>query len=303
MQFMNKAVALLALTALIAGCQPIIPFNNPAAQYPIFRCVAYFDQESISRQQVDYISDLSKRGEKGCTMILGKMYERGHGVSQDIPQAKALYQSVADVDPAAYAQLGRMAEKGIGGPPNMVEARQFYQRAVTKPGNTNVEAKLAEFMEYGKGGPQDFPGALTHYLNTAGLVGSASWQGMERMRAKGLTLTIEQQQSYNNIFTNSVEYGVRKKIKAIKKTLAKENMSVPASKTVQVQLEYTPGSLVPGISLLESSGDSAIDQKVMQGFGDYRFPADPIMPPGQKTFKAIASVRPDAEDALPSKKE
>ncbi|EJM13849.1 Sel1 repeat protein [Pseudomonas sp. GM18] len=300
---MNKAVALLSLTALIAGCQPIIPFNNTADQYPILRCVAYFDQQSISRQQVDYISYLSERGDKGCTMILGKMYERGHGVAQDIPKAKALYQSVADMEPAAYASLARMAEQGVGGPPNLVEARQFYQRAVTKPGNARNEAKLAEYMENGKGGPQDFQGALELYLNAAGLVGDASWQGMERMRTKGLTLTIQQQQHYNKIFVNSVEYGVRKKIEAIKKTLAKENMSVPASKLVRVQLEYTPGSLVPVISLLESSGDSAIDQKVLQGFSDYRFPADPIMPPGQKTFKAIAFVRSDAKETLASKKD
>ncbi|MCE6978230.1 sel1 repeat family protein [Pseudomonas frederiksbergensis] len=301
---MNKAVALLALTALIAGCQPIIPFNDPAAQYPPgLRCFAYWGQKPIGSLEIDYIRDLSKRGDKACTMILGHMYQGGQGVAQDIPQAKALYQSVADVDPAAYAQLGRMAEKGIGGPPNLVEARQFYQRAVTKSGNIEVEAKLAEFMEYGKGGPQDFQGALAHYLNAAGIVGSASWKGMERMRAKGLPLTIEQQQNYNNIFINSVQHDIRKKIKAIQKTLAKENMSVPASKLVRVQLEFTPGLLVPVISLLESSGNGAIDQKVMQAFSDYRFPADPIMPPGQKTYKAIAFVTPDAKDTLPSKKD
>ncbi len=62
---------------------------------------------------------------------------------------------------------------------------------------------------------------------------------------------------------------------------------------VKVQLQYAPGSLVPAISIRASCGNRDIDQQVMQGFADYRFPGDPIMPPGQKTYEAIAVVRTD----------
>jgi hypothetical protein len=304
MQFMNKAVALLVLTTLIAGCQSFNAYDSQANRdAPGLACVIYGGQEPIDAQEINSIRYLSTLGDSTCTMILGKLYESGRGLPQDIAKAKALYLSVAGKDPFAYARLGRMAEEGVGGPPNLVEARQFYQRAVTMPLNGDVEAKLAGFMEEGIGGPQDFEGALTHYLNAPGFVGDASWQGMERMRAKGLTLTSEQQQRYNDRFIDTVQYGFRKKIEAIQKVLAKENTPIPAGKQVRLQLEYTLGSLVPGLSLVESSGVSAIDQTVMEGFSDYRFPADPIMPPGLKSFKLIAVVRPGAKDTLASKKD
>ncbi|AWM95145.1 sel1 repeat family protein [Pseudomonas sp. 31-12] len=288
---MNKAVALLAFTALIAGCQSILlPSGLDNKVSPGLRCFGYWGHESTNALEAAYIQELSKSGDSLCRSILGSLYENGHGVPQDIPKAKAIYQSLADADPRAYGELGRMAEKGIGGPPNLVEARQFYQRAVAKPGAPDNEVKLAEFMEYGIGGPQDFQGALKHYLNSAGVIDSASWEGVARMRAKGLPLTTEQQQRYNYVFASRVQDGVRKKSEAIKETLAAEHTPVPASKRVQVQLVYTPGSVVPAISLLESSGNRAIDQKVMQGFSDYRFPADPIMPPSQKTYKAIGTL-------------
>lgn len=236
---MNKVVAVLALTALVAGCKSSSSYTQ-TADLSNLRCFAYWDDKSISSLEVSYIRDLSKSGNLPCTIMLGDLYEKGRGVPQDISKAKALYQSVADKDPGAYGQLGRMAEEGIGGPVNDFDARQYYQRAVSKPEQRRSEAKLAKYMEEGRGGPQDLQGALTHYFNATQYLGDASWQGIERLRGKGLALTIEQQQRYNKIFVGSVQSGLRKRVEVIEKSLENNVNSTSASKSVQVQLEYTP---------------------------------------------------------------
>ncbi|RBC01604.1 sel1 repeat family protein [Pseudomonas sp. MWU12-2115] len=294
---MNKVVALLALTALIAGCKTNSAYTQ-VADFPALRCFAYWDDKAITSLEVSYIRDLSQSGNLPCTIMLGDLYEKGRGVPQDISKAKALYQAVADKDASAYGQLGRMAEEGIGGPVNDTDARQFYQLAVSKPEQQRSEAKLAKYMEDGRGGPQDLQGALTHYFNATQYLGDDAWQGIERLRAKGLPLTIEQQQRYNNLFVSSVQSGLKKRITAIEKSLENNVNPTSASKPVQVQLEYTPGASAPVVSIRQSSGDTALDQRVMQGFSDYRFPGDPIMPPGQKSYQAIPIVRTDGKSPM-----
>jgi len=212
--------------------------------------------------------------------------------------AKTVYESLAEVEPRAYNRLGAMAEKGIGGPVDLVAARDFYQRAVIQPGNTEIEAKLARFMEDGIGGPQDLPGAMKYYLSSTGLAGSDSWKSVDRLRAKGVPMSDEQWVRYNNIFISTVKNQVKNKLEVIERSLSKEKMSTPDSKEVRVQLESTPGSTVPVISLLQSSGNSTIDQKVLQGFSDYRFPGEPILPPGQKTYTVIPVIRTDGKTAM-----
>jgi len=296
---MHKVVALLAVSALVAGCKTIggSTGNSFADAYPIFRCAAYFDVPSLNKRQFNELRALSRR-DNGCKMILGRMYEEGRGVPQDIPLAKTVYESLAEVEPRAYNRLGAMAEKGIGGPVDLVAARDFYQRAVIQPGNTEIEAKLARFMEDGIGGPQDLPGAMKYYLSSTGLAGSDSWKSVDRLRAKGVPMSDEQWVRYNNIFISTVKNQVKNKLEVIERSLSKEKMSTPDSKEVRVQLESTPGSTVPVISLLQSSGNSTIDQKVLQGFSDYRFPGEPILPPGQKTYTVIPVIRTDGKTAM-----
>jgi hypothetical protein len=289
---MYKAVAVLAFAAFICGCHSIGSSNPLGDMYPILRCVSLYDKDDITSDQVDTIRYLAKQ-ENCCTMILGKLYERGHGVPQDYQQAKAIYQAAASVNPAAYSRLGTMAAEGIGGPVDLVAARDFYLRATAHPGNTEIELKVAAYLENGIGGAQDLPGALEHYFNAGKAGGSESWKGVERLRAKGVAMTIEQQQRYNNLFVAMVRSDLETYIETAEKTLEKVTTATQPGKPVQVQLAYIPGTLVPVISLYASCGDNAIDQKVMQGFKDYRFPGDPIVPAGQKNYQAIASVRTD----------
>ncbi|MBV4476974.1 tetratricopeptide repeat protein [Pseudomonas botevensis] len=294
---MNKVVAVLSLTALIAGCKPFGGPNPIAVEYPIFHCFPYLERTSLSELELDDLRYYARR-DNGCKMVLGKIYEFGRAVPQDIPRAKDIYLSVAEDDPQAYGRLGVMAEEGIGGPVDLVAARDFYQRAVAKPGNTDIELKLAQYMEEGKGGPQDLQGALTHYFNASTAGGETSWKGLERLRDKGVVMTIEQQQRYNNVFVSRVKVGLRLKMKGIEKAFEKVITPATAGKTIQVQLEYSPGSLVPAISLRESSGNKDFDQQALQGFSDYRFPGVPILPPEQKTYQAIAMVRTDGKTPM-----
>lgn len=283
---MNKVVALLALTALVAGCKSRNHLSLADEEFPTFRCANYFKQEQMTEKQVADIRYLSRQN-ANCKVILGEMYEQGHGVPQDIEKAKDIYESVARRAPNVYSRLGDMAEKGIGGPVDPVAARDFYQRSIATPGNTEMELKVAEYLENGKGGPQDLQGALKLYLK------ADSWDNLQRLRTKGVAMTLEQQLQFNKIYVSRVQYSVRKKIDAIEKNLAKEKLSTPERKPVHLELTYTPGSMVPAISLRQSCGDKAIDQKILQGFSDYRFPGVPILGPEQKTHTTVASIRTD----------
>lgn len=289
MQYMKKAVVLLVLTALIAGCQTTPPSPQDDFQSGL-RCRLLMDKKPITPEQVENIRESSESGNLLCKLVLGFLYETGHGVPQDVHKAKTLYQSVAVGNAAGYEQLARMAEEGIGQAPNFVEARQFYQLAVTAPGNLRSEAKLAQFMEDGRGGPQDLKRALAHYLNAAKYVDDAPWQGVQRLRDEGLTLTAEQEKHYNEIWVASLDNSLTRKALDVQQALATQIKSGAADKPVTLQLVGSPGSVVPQISVLESSGNSAIDQAVLNAMSDYRFFDEPILPAGQKTWLATVSV-------------
>ncbi|MHC8332987.1 tetratricopeptide repeat protein [Pseudomonas sp. LB3P25] len=286
---MKKAVVLLVLTALIAGCQTTPPSPQDDFQAGL-RCRLLMDKKPITPEQVENIRESSESGNLLCKLVLGFLYETGHGVPQDVHKAKTLYQSVAVGKAAGYEQLARMAEEGIGQAPNFVEARQFYQLAVTAPGNLRSEAKLAQFMEDGRGGPQDLKGALAHYLNAAKYVDDAPWQGVQRLRDEGSTLTAEQEKHYNEIWVASLDSSLTRKALDVQQALATQIKSGAAGKPVTLQLVGSPGSVVPQISVLESSGNSAIDQAVLKAMSDYRFFDEPILPAGQKTWQATVSV-------------
>lgn len=286
---MKKAVVLLVLTALIAGCQTTPPSPQDDFQSGL-RCRLLMDKKPITPEQVENIRESSESGNLLCKLVLGFLYETGHGVPQDVHKAKTLYQSVAVGNAAGYEQLARMAEEGIGQAPNFVEASQFYQLAVTAPGNLRSEAKLAQFMEDGRGGPQDLKRALAHYLNAAKYVDDAPWQGVQRLRDEGLTLTAEQEKHYNEIWVASLDNSLTRKALDVQQALATQIKSGAAGKPVTLQLVGSPGSVVPQISVLESSGNSAIDQAVLKAMSDYRFFDEPILPAGQKTWLATVSV-------------
>jgi hypothetical protein len=298
MQSMNKAVVLLVLTALIAGCQATPPSPQDDFQTGL-HCRLLLLKKPITAEQVEDIRESSENGNLLCKVVLGFLYETGQGVPQDVHKAKTLYQSAAVGSAAGYEQLARMAEEGSGQAPNLVEARQFYQLAVTRPGNLDSEAKLAQFMEDGRGGPQDLKGALAHYLNAAKYVDDAPWQGVQRLRDKGLVLSVEQVKHYNRIWVDSLDRSLKSTAVDVQHALAKQFKSGAAGKLVTLRLVGSPGSVVPQISVLESSGDRSIDQAVLKAMSDYRFLDEPILPAGQKIWQVNFIVETECYDRLP----
>lgn len=280
---MKKAVFLLMLTTLVTGCQLTGPRTDQENHWASIRCWALRDQSPLTKEHLEYIRDRSENGDALCKMILGDMHERGLGMPKDVAKAKAIYQAVADVDKKAYFHLGRMAEEGIGEPVDYVKARQLYERASAK-------TALAKLMEEGKGGPQDLDGALALYLNSIELYGDDAWVGVRRLRAAGLTLNAEQEKQYNGMWAKGLRNTLNRKIGFTRRELLKEikpGSLVKPIRPAKLQLEFPLESDVPKVSLLESSGDPAIDQAVLKAMSTFKFPDAPIQPGDQKSWKVV----------------
>ncbi|PMX00706.1 sel1 repeat family protein [Pseudomonas sp. FW215-R2] len=285
---MNKAVALLALVTLVAGCKTTPPTPQEQSLTGM-RCRIFATTKDISRDWVEYIREASDNGNPQCQIALGVLYEFGRGLPQDMGKAKALYESVAADDAAGYEQLARMAEEGSGQVADASEARRLYQRV--QPGSAYSDARLARLMEEGRGGPQDLSGAMTHYLNASRYVGDTPWEGVQRVRAQGLAMTAEQVERYNTIWYESTGNSLSGTVGDMEFALKKQIKPGSASKPVTLEIKGKPGSLVPEIILVESSGNAAVDQAVLEAFGNYRFPAEPIMKAGQESWSSKLSVR------------
>ncbi|MDB5979098.1 MAG: hypothetical protein JWQ69_113 [Pseudomonas sp.] len=74
------------------------------------------------------------------------------------------------------------------------------------------------------------------------------------------------------------------------RTLSKRIKPGLTIKPVKVQLEFPHDSDVPKASLLESSGDPAIDQVVLKEVSAYRLPDRPILPESQKSWAVVLDV-------------
>ncbi|CRM85664.1 tetratricopeptide repeat protein [Pseudomonas sp. 25 R 14] len=280
---MRKAALLLTFTALVAGCTNTGP-GSPGDPYASIRCSKSLDHPPIPSEHVEYIRAQSDDGDLYCKNVLALMYESGTGVPQDIPKARALFQSIANVDEAGYHNLGRMAEEGIGETSDYVKARALYQRSISV---SDSKTKLAKFMEEGIGGPQDLNGAMALYLRS-------SSEGMHRLRAKGVTLTPEQIEDFNARWLKGVTAYSQMKILQVENSLPLEVRRGPALKPVWFAMKYTKGSLVPEIELLESSGNNSVDQMVLKGMSSYRFRYEPIMPEGKTVWPLVTSLNPNS---------
>lgn len=280
-------LVLLALATLMSGCQSTSTQDDPMAG---LRCWAFRDEASITREQVDYIQDRSDKGNLKCKIMLGNLYERGHGVSRDIPKAKALYQAVADVDEQAYLFLADLAQSGFDGPPDYVKARQFYRRAAAIKDSASAELGLAKLMEEGKGGPQDQQGALALYLSATRSSFGEAWDGIQRLRARGVTLSAEQEQRYNQVWVGIAQSRLKRRMWRVQDEVSAVFKPGPEAKHVIVKVQYQQGSALPQLSIEHGSGDSAMDQAVLKGLGEYRFEGEPLLPPGRKTWEVLADV-------------
>ncbi len=259
-------------------------------------CYVYFRQDPITPEAVTQIQAAAQMPNAACKAVLGLLYENGRGLPQDYPKAKALYQDAAALAPAFYSQLGRMAEEGIGEPVDYVAARRYYEQASKVAGETQAPLRLASLMEQGKGGPKNPQGALSLYLQQpADYLQQPedtleALSGIQRLRMGGLALSAEQAKRYNALWVRGVSTGLRHHLSMMYPALPEELKTAPDAPWVNVQLEYTVGSLVPQVSILESSGKAVFDRMVLQQLNSFRFPADPILAEGQNTVKVATKV-------------
>lgn len=284
---MNRIVVLALLGGLLSGCQSATSVQNDSMVG--LRCWHYRDQESISREMLDYIRRQGEAGNPMCQTLLATLYERGHGVAQDTARAKALYLSQAQTNPRAYHHLGRLDEQEA----DYLLARDHYQRAAAV-GSRESTLALARLMEEGKGGPQNLPGAQQMYFSVLKQSGDAAWKGIDRLRDQGLELNAEQQARYNQVWTASARSRLSLKLRLLQhRTLGKLKLG-PDVKPVVVEVQFVPGSAEPRLKLLESSGDTSLDQTILQNLGSYRFVGQPIPQAGQDDWRVKAHIDPHA---------
>ena len=86
----------------------------------------------------------------------------------DAGRAKSLYESVADVEPAAMRQLGFLYDRGIGVPKDYREARKLYEKAAAL-GDAIAINNLGYMYEAGNGVPKDLGRARDLYGQAAAL--------------------------------------------------------------------------------------------------------------------------------------
>lgn len=278
-----RVAGLLFLTGLLGGCQSMLADPPPDPSVGI-ACWAMQVKNPMLGQYVDYITVNSDRGDLVCKLVLGGMYERGDGVHQNIPKARALYQAVAEVDARGSLELARMAEQGIGQPVDYVSARRLYRQADSEAVRTDSQVALARLMEEGKGGPKDLQGALALDLAAAHDSKDKASQAIQRLRAAGLVLSAAQQDRVNAVWAKSIRDRATLRVDQQYRALRRLVQASPASTQVTVRLIYTVGSRDAQVSLSKSCGDSAIDSAVLAAIGKFEFPGDPIMPAGLTTL-------------------
>lgn len=289
---MKKALVVLAITGVIAGCQTA-PVQSPMQQsFANIQCMLIGGKKEITADEVQFVRNASDNGNVRCKTELGGLYESGRGgLPQDFGKARSLYESVAAVDGAGNERLARMAEEGHGQPRNDVEARRLYQLALTNTDSDKSKLALARLMEEGRGGPQDLFGAMMYYVEASQHAGDVSWQGIQRIRAQGVALTPEQTQRYNDVWSDTSRKSLNRTTMDIEIALKKQIQRGTASKPVTLQVQGKTGSNVPHIAVLESSGNADVDQVVLNAFGKYRIPAEPILPAGQDSWSSERSLR------------
>lgn len=292
MHHMKKAIVVLAITGLVAGCQASGPPSSFEQSLANVQCMLSEGAKSLTADQVQSIRKASDNGNVRCKTALGSLYESGRGgVPQDFAKARSLYESVAAVDGVGYERLARMAEEGHGQVRNDVEARRLYQLALTNSDSDKSKLALARLMEEGRGGPQDLFGAMMYYVEASQHAGDVAWKGLQRIRAQGPVLTPEQTQRYNDAWGDTSRKSLNRTALDIEIALNKQIQRGSASKPVTLQVQGKSGSNVPQIVLIESSGNAEVDQAVVTAFGKYRIPAAPLLQAGQDSWSSERSLK------------
>ena len=109
----------------------------------------------------------AEQGDVHAQFILGMMYYRGAGVTQNYTEAVKWLKSAAKQGHAeAQYQLGQMYEHGEGVEKDYAKSFEWYQRAAKK-GFAEAQYKLGQMYEQGKGVEEDYTESFEWYQRAA----------------------------------------------------------------------------------------------------------------------------------------
>lgn len=126
-------------------------------------------------QFIRYIAALSlctfalptKAEDPAALVALGNSYLNGEGKEKDLPKARELFQSAAELgSPQGKGLLGFMLAGGLGGPRNDRGAVRWIREAA-ETGLASAQLNYAGMLEAGRGTPRDLAAALSWYEKAA----------------------------------------------------------------------------------------------------------------------------------------
>lgn len=247
-------------------------------------CRILVKQRIVAAVDIQPVLAASEAGNATCQHALGVFYENGNGVPRDIAKAQALYLKAAPNDPYAYAELGRMARDGVGGPVDFVKARNYFTRA----GAAGVVG-LGGLMEQGLGGARDVPGALKLYVETTQKHDDPAWQAMRAVLAQGARLDAAQVEKYNRLWVEGFLGMQRYRLKYSAAMRGGINHTGQVL-NVKVAYRFVAGQTAPVVRLVESCGDASIDQTVVSVLGNLPMKDPYLFPPSEKDPDILSPI-------------
>lgn len=132
-----------------------------------------FDEGVAAYERADYAAawfgfwSLAQRGDADAQFNLSRLYHFGHGVEEDLGQARRWLEAAArQGHSAAIFSLGQYHHLGLGGPVDLRAARALYETAA-EAGYAPAQFNLALMHELGAGAPRDLAAARRWYTRAA----------------------------------------------------------------------------------------------------------------------------------------
>jgi len=106
-------------------------------------------------------------GDAQAQYLIGRMYDRGEGTTQDFEKAGRWYGKAHDQGhQKAWRPLSEIYKSGVGVPTDPAEALAWHRRAADK-GDVEAKVRLGILYENGEGVAQDFRQAVNWYRQAA----------------------------------------------------------------------------------------------------------------------------------------
>ena len=177
-----RRVALVAAGLVLAGCGLPQQSVGPSDEQVRAQLRAGNYEAAAPDLQI-----LAERGHSASQLMLGGMYEAGHGVTQDFVRATRLYEMAAAQGHApAFGPLGRMYETGRAGTQDLAKAIDLYERGIAAGDDWSAFFRGLQY-ETGEGAEHNMAEAVRLYRLAAeqGHTRAITRLGILHMRGNG----------------------------------------------------------------------------------------------------------------------